>query len=401
MSARLDYRLVDTPAAFREAAGALAPGRGPFAVDTERASSFRYGNRAFLVQVARRGAGTFLIAPEGHRDVVREIFAPVLGGQEWIIHAAGEDLRSLALLGLHPGILFDTELASRIVGHDRPNLAAMVERFVGVELEKGHGHEDWSRTPLPKSWQDYAALDVEYLHELAEALTEVLDAQGKLHWAFDEFAHLIAVYSKTPYPEKTWRDMKGLASVRDQSGLQVARELWHAREEISEQRDIAPGRLLPNRALLAIALAEPDSPHGLTRAIGGKGMPSRDVRRWLGVVERALSADPATWPRRRDPRENGTPSKSGWERHYPESWQMLQLCREDIAASAEDLDIRPEILLTPAILRETVWNAPDKAPAWDTHQAATALEKAGARPWQIQITAPILAAAHAEMLDLV
>ena len=401
MSARLNYRLVDTPAAFREAAGALANGRGPFAVDTERASSFRYGNRAFLVQVARRDAGTFLIAPEGHRDEVREIFAPVLGGQEWIIHAAGEDLRSLALLGLRPGILFDTELASRIVGYDRPNLAAMVERFVGVELEKGHGHEDWSRTPLPKSWQDYAALDVEYLHELAEALTEVLDAHGKLHWAFEEFAHLIAVYSKTPYPEKTWRDMKGIASVRDQSGLQVARELWHAREEISEQRDISPGRLLPNRALLDIALAEPDSPHGLTRAIGGKGMPSRDVRRWLGVVERALAADPATWPRRRDPRANGTPSKSGWERHYPESWQMLQLCREDIAASAEDLDIRPDILLTPAILRETVWNAPDKAPAWDTHQAAAALKKAGARPWQVQITAPILAAAHAEMLELV
>lgn len=401
MNARLDYRLVDTPAAFREAAGALANGRGPFAVDTERASSFRYGDRAFLVQVARRGAGTFLIAPEGHRDEVREIFAPVMGDQEWIIHAAGEDLRSLALLGLRPGILFDTELASRIVGYDRPNLAAMVERFVGVELEKGHGHEDWSRTPLPKSWQDYAALDVEYLHELAEALTEILDAHGKLHWAFEEFAHLIAVYSKTPYPEKTWRDMKGLASVRDQSGLQVARELWHAREEISEQRDISPGRLLPNRALLDIALAEPDSPHGLTRAIGGKGMPSRDVRRWLGVVERALSADPATWPRRREPRANGTPSKSGWERHYPESWRMLQLCREDIAASAEDLDIRPDILLTPAILRETVWNAPDKAPAWDTHQAAAALEKAGARPWQVQITAPILAAAHAEMLELV
>lgn len=401
MNARLDYRLVDTPAAFREAAAALAHGRGPFAVDTERASSFRYGDRAFLVQVARRGAGTFLIAPEGHRDEVREIFAPVLGGQEWIIHAAGEDLRSLALLGLHPGILFDTELASRIVGHDRPNLAAMVERFVGVELEKGHGHEDWSRTPLPESWQDYAALDVEYLHELAEALTEVLDAQGKLRWAFEEFAHQVAIYSKAPRPEKSWRDMKGLSSLRDQSGLQIARELWHAREEISQQRDIAPGRLLPNRALVDIALSEPDSPHGLTRAVGGKGMPSRDVRRWLGVVERALATDPATWPRRRDPRANATPSKPGWERHYPESWKMLQLCREDIAASAQDLDIRPDILLTPAILRETVWNAPDSGPAWDTHQAAAALKKAGARPWQVHLTAPILAAAHAEMLELV
>ena len=135
-------------------------------------------------------------------------------------------------------MLFDTELASRLVGYDRPNLAAMVERFVGVELEKGHGHEDWSRTPLPKSWQDYAALDVEYLNELAEALTEVLDAEGKLRWAFEEFAHLISVYSLTPRPVKSWRDMKGISSLRDQSGLQVARELWHAREEISEQRDI-------------------------------------------------------------------------------------------------------------------------------------------------------------------
>ena len=78
MSGRIDYRLVDTPDAFVHAAEALERGRGPFAVDTERASSFRYGERAFLVQVRRRGAGTFLIAPEGHREAARATFAPVL-----------------------------------------------------------------------------------------------------------------------------------------------------------------------------------------------------------------------------------------------------------------------------------------------------------------------------------
>ena len=398
MSARPDYTLVDTPAAFRDAAGALEHGRGPFAVDTERASSFRYGDRAFLVQVHRRGAGTFLIAPEGHRDAVRASFAPVLNGAEWIIHAAGEDLRSLAHLGLHPGVLFDTELASRIAGFDRPNLAAMVERFVGVELEKGHGHEDWSRTPLPASWQEYAALDVEYLNELAEALTEQLDADGKLGWAYQEFDHLIAAYSRAPRPEKTWRDIKGLSTLRDQSSLQVARELWQAREQLSKDRDISPGRLLSNRALVDIARAEPATPHDLSRAIGRSAIPPREARRWLSVVERALASEPANWPQRRVTRTDAAPSKSGWERHYPESWRMLQLCREAIADAAATMDLQPEILLSPANLREAVWNAPAHGPAWDTHQAAQVLETTGARPWQVGVAAPILSAAHASMV---
>lgn len=398
MSARPSYTLVDTPAAFRDAAGALALGRGPFAVDTERASSFRYGDRAFLVQVRRRGAGTFLIAPEGHRDAAMHAFAPVLNGADWIIHAAGEDLRSLAHLGLHPGSLFDTELASRLAGFDRPNLAAMVERFVGVELEKGHGHEDWSRTPLPTAWQDYAALDVEYLNELAEALTEYLDIQGKLDWATQEFNHLIAAYSLTPRPQKTWRDVKGVSTLRDASGLQVARELWQARERLGQERDISPGRLLPNRDLVDIARTKPSSARELSRTIGRASVSPRDSRRWLTVVEQALAADPSSWPQRHAPQTDSVPSKSGWERHYPRSWEMLQVCRERIAERATALGMQPEILLAPSNLRAAVWQAPEAAPAWDTHHAADALQTSGARAWQIGFTAPILAAAHSEVV---
>lgn len=401
MSARPIYTLVNTPAAFRGAAGALALGRGPFAVDTERASSFRYGDRAFLVQVHRRGAGTFLIAPEGHRDAVQQAFAPVLNGAEWIIHAAGEDLRSLAHLGLHPGILFDTELASRIAGFDRPNLAAMVERFVGVELEKGHGHEDWSRTPLPVSWQDYAALDVEYLNELAEALAEYLDANGKLGWAFQEFNHLVRSYSLTPRPKKAWRDMKGLSALRDESDLQVARELWRAREQLGQERDISPGRLLSNRDLVDIARAKPSSPRELARAVRRTNLPPRDAREWLTVVEHALAADPSSWPPRHAPQSNAAPPKSRWERHYPQSWAMLQTCREGIAHRAAELQMQPEVLFAPATLREAVWGAPDTGPAWDTHQAALALQNAGARAWQVEFAAPILADAHGKMVTAV
>lgn len=394
MSFRPKYRLATTPSAFADAAEALSNGIGPFAVDTERASSFRYDDRAFLVQIRRKGAGTFLIAPEGQREAVTAHLAPVLNGGEWIIHAAGEDLRSLAMLDLHPGTLFDTELASRLAGYTRPNLAAMVERFVGVELEKGHGHEDWSRTPLPPSWQDYAALDVEYLCELAEALAEVLDSEGKLDFAFQEFNYLITRYSLTPKTEKTWRDVKGLAAIRSRSGAAVARALWQAREDLSKERDVAPTRLLPNRVLIDIARAEPTTPAALSHAAGRSAIPPKETRNWLSVVEEALAADPSTWPARREPSPCSTPPKSSWERNYPQSWLILQGCREGIAECASELNIQPEILLAPPLLRDVIWHAPDSG-TWDTHQAAAALTEAGARPWQVGVTAPILAASHA------
>ena len=221
------YELVDTPEGYRRAADALAEGRGPFAVDTERASAYRYDDRAFLVQIYRPGAGTFLIAPEGHRDDVAAILGPVVNGEDWIIHAAAEDLASLALLGLHPGALFDTELAARFAGFDRPNLAAMVEHYTGVHLEKGHGKEDWSLTPLPEDWLDYAALDVAYLHDLAESLAEELDHTGVLAFAAAEFDHLVQTRSLTPPPRRTWRDMKGISAVRSPRGLQIALSLIH------------------------------------------------------------------------------------------------------------------------------------------------------------------------------
>lgn len=401
MNPRVDYTLVDSPRQFATAAAALAAGRGPFAVDTERASAFRYDDRAFLVQVYRRDSGTFLIAPEGHRAEVTEVFGPVLNGGEWIIHAAGEDLRSLAQLGLTPGSLFDTELAARLAGFDRPNLGAMVAHFVGVELEKGHGHEDWSTMPLPDAWQEYAALDVAYLHPLAEALAEQLDAEGKLAIAAEEFTHLIHAYAHTSAPEKTWRDLKGVSTVRTPSGLQLVRELWRARDEYGRSTDTSPSRLLSNRTLVEIARAEPDSHQELLDALGRERLPERRAKRIQRVIQQALEADVDTWPTaHKHETKNSPPGKGTWERHYPDSWQMLQHTRTRVAEVSAALQIPPELVLAPATLRSVAWNAPSTGPAWDTHTAATQLRDAGARQWQIELTAPVIAAAHAETVRL-
>ena len=109
--------VVDTLDGLRTAARALASGRGPIAIDTERASAYRYDDRAFLVQLRRAGSGTILIDPEGRRDAVRDIIGPVVSGADWVLHAAPSDLPALAGVGLYPGRLFDTELAALSLIH--------------------------------------------------------------------------------------------------------------------------------------------------------------------------------------------------------------------------------------------------------------------------------------------
>ncbi|MGH8916838.1 MAG: ribonuclease D, partial [Actinomycetes bacterium] len=146
--------------ALRRTAEQFAAGTGPVAVDAERASGFRYSQRAYLVQLRRAGAGTALIDPIPLGSDLAGI-AAALTGPEWVLHAANQDLPCLAEVGLHPAKLFDTELAGRLAGLPRVGLGPMVEQLLGLALEKGHGAADWSRRPLPEDWLVYAALDVE------------------------------------------------------------------------------------------------------------------------------------------------------------------------------------------------------------------------------------------------
>src|SRR6185312_15692120 len=130
--------IVATPEALRHPIAALRAGTGPVAVDAERASGFRYSQRAYLVQLRRGGAGTALVDPIPLGSDLREL-APALTGPEWVLHAASQDLPCLAEVGLAPTTLFDTELGGRLAGLPRVGLGPLVEQLLGLSLEKGHG----------------------------------------------------------------------------------------------------------------------------------------------------------------------------------------------------------------------------------------------------------------------
>src|SRR6478672_7227704 len=267
-----------------DAATFLAAGHGPFAVDAERASGFRYSNRAYLIQIRRAGAGTVLIDPVNHGsspiDVLRPV-ADVLASDEWILHAADQDLPCLAEVGMRPPALYDTELAGRLAGFDRVNLASMVQRLLGLGLAKGHGAADWSKRPLPAAWLNYAALDVEVLLELREAVAGVLAEQGKSDWAAQEFEH-VRTFEAQPTRRDRWRRTSGIHKVRNRRALAEVRQLWMARDHIARHRDIAPGRILPDSAIIDAAHADPKTIEDLLKLpVFGGPKQRRSAQVWL------------------------------------------------------------------------------------------------------------------------
>lgn len=384
-----------SPREFHAAADRLAAGTGPFAIDTERASAYRYDDRAFLVQIRREGAGTFLLAPEHHRAELRAALAPVLNGQDWVVHAAPSDLPCLAWLGLYPGRLFDTELAARFAGFAHPNLAAMVLELFDVQLEKGYGDSDWSETPIPRSWRNYAALDVELLNELAVTLRDILAEEEKLDWAYEEFEKIVDDHARIKGPEpRSWRDLKGVSSLRSGEQLAVARELWQRRESIASTQDVAPNRVLPHRVLVDIARRVPRSPREINQI---KGFPRRRggaTLRWFDAVETALASPRQQWPKvLRSPRP--VPSKSVFSREFPELWQLYTEIRSDFEDLGDELGMSYELILKPSLLRMAVWAAcgPEGGVAGEITDASDIpdfLRSQGAREWQIELASPLL-----------
>lgn len=277
--------VVETDEALAEVIAAFAAGRGPVAVDAERASGYRYGQRAYLVQLRREGAGTALVDPVGCPDLSG--LGEALAGTEWILHAATQDLPCLRDIGMVPTRLFDTELAGRLAGFPRVGLGAMVESVLGYALEKGHSAVDWSTRPLPEPWLRYAALDVELLVDLRDALEKELDRQGKLEWAHQEFD---AIASAPPAPPRKdpWRRTSGMHKVRRRRQMAVVRELWTARDRIAQRRDVSPGKVLSDTAIVEAALAVPTNVAALTALPGfGHRMGRRQLEQWQTAVDRA------------------------------------------------------------------------------------------------------------------
>ncbi|WP_225726715.1 MULTISPECIES: HRDC domain-containing protein [unclassified Nocardia] len=386
--------VLDTAAEVAAAAAALAAGSGPLAVDAERASGFRYSARAYLIQLRRKGAGTFLIDPIPVTDAL-EPLAAAINGLEWVLHSADQDLPGLAELGLRPARLFDTELGGRLAGFERVGLAAMVERLLGRALRKGHGAADWSTRPLPDDWLNYAALDVELLLELLDAVAVELELQGKTDWAAQEFEHIRITEPPAPKADR-WRRTSGIHTLRRSRQLATVRELWHTRDALARARDVAPARILPDAAIIAAATAEPRSVAQL-RALPVFGGPRqrRYSRDWLGAVDRARALPDGELPPLTQPFD-GPPPVNRWERRDPAAAKRLNKARAAMGELSTEVSIPVENLLSPDLVRRLCWDGlPDYDRIPDSpDDLATAidgfLKSGGARPWQRELAVPRL-----------
>ena len=313
--------LVDTPAALDAAIESLAAGAGPVAVDAERASGFRYGHRAFLVQLRRAGAGTVLIDPVACTDLAG--LDAALAGTEAVLHAASQDLPCLADLGYRPRQLFDTEVAGRLLGYPRVGLATLVETILGLGLEKSHSAADWSTRPLPQEWLLYAALDVEVLVELRDQLAGQLTEQGKLEWASQEFAAVLAAGPPPPRADP-WRRTSGIHRVRNRRGLAVVRELWQERDKIARRRDLSPTKVLSDGAIVEAARAMPNGPDELAAISGFTGRSARrHLPEWTRAVGRARALADRALPAASAPPGDGPPPAHRWQERDPEAARRL------------------------------------------------------------------------------
>ncbi|MFG2073436.1 HRDC domain-containing protein [Nonomuraea maritima] len=378
-------------AALAETVDRFAAGTGPVAVDAERASGYRYGNRAYLVQLRRAGAGTALIDP---------IECPDLSGldravadAEIVLHAASQDLPCLLEVGFRPRRMFDTELAGRLLGYERVGLGTMVETVLGLRLEKGHSAADWSTRPLPEDWLRYAALDVEVLVELRDALHEQLSESGKLEWAREEFAAVLATPPPAPRSDP-WRRTSGIHKVRNVRALAIVRELWTMRDRIARESDLAPGRVLPDAAIVTAALEGPRTKKALTEISAFTGRSARKhMSDWLAAVARARALPDNQLPLP-STAGDGPPPPNRWADRDPAAAKRLAAARAMVSTLAEQHHMPTENLLQPDAVRRLTW----EPPAEITDESVSArLRELGAREWQVTLTAHPIAKALAKL----
>ena len=377
--------VVEDADALAEVVERFANGTGPVAVDAERASGYRYSQRAYLVQLRRGGAGTALIDPIACPDL--SALSEALADAEWVLHAANQDLSCLSGVGMRPTRLFDTELGARIAGYERVGLGTMSEIVLGQQLAKEHSAADWSRRPLPEAWLRYAALDVEILVDLRDALEGELSRQGKLTWAEEEFAAILAAEPPPPRADP-WRRTSGIHRLRTRRQLAIVRALWYARDDLARHRDIAPGRLLPDSAIVAAAAAAPTSADALGRLPGWGGKATRRlVPSFWPVLETAIAEPDDELPRPSVPGD-GPPPASRWPDRDPVAAARLAAARAGLGAIAEKHGLPVENLLSPELVRRVTWTPPEPT----VEAVAAVLRAGGARQWQVDLTAEVLAA---------
>ena len=392
--------VIATESQFKEALAQLALGSGPFAVDAERASGFRYSARAYLIQIKRKNGGLHLIdpIPFGPRHPLFIQLNDLMNTDEVILHASTQDLPCLRELGISPLQLFDTELAGRIAGLPRVGLGPLLENLMGVSLAKEHSAADWSARPLPQEWLTYAALDVELLVELRDRMFEILDSSKKLSWALEEFASILKAPPAPPRVDP-WRRTSGMHRIKRRDQLAIVKELWIARDKVAAGQDIAAGKLLNDAAIVELAMAAPITKKDFEKTLRPLGLRARwleNLPLWIECITAATALTEEQWPAMRTNADTLPPIKL-WRDKFPEKFAPLSHARAAIELVAQENEIPIENLITPEHIRRVCWKPPvGSTESLSISAVEEMLRDLGARQWQISLVSPALAAALLE-----
>ena len=392
--------VIETSEKFESALDQLRKGDGPFAVDAERASGYKYSARAYLIQIKRTNGGLHLIDPiafgPGHELFVK--LNDLLNTDEVILHASTQDLPCLREVGLNPSRLFDTELGGRIAGLPRVGLGPLLESLMGVTLAKEHSAVDWSTRPLPKEWLNYAALDVELLIELRQKIYELLNASNKWKWAEAEFESILIAPPAPPRIDP-WRRTSGMHKIKKRDQLVVIKNLWHARDEIARAADVSSGKLLNDAAIIEFAIHKPLNKKDAEKALRPIGMRARwleNMSTWLSATEAALNTPEDQWPPMKSGADTLPPLKL-WRERFADKYAPLTHARFAVETVAQELSIPAENLLSPEIIRRLCWAPPaDSLQNLNVDAVCEAMLNLGARQWQVEVVAPLVAAALLE-----
>ncbi len=342
---------------YLAAVEAIAGGHGPVAVDAERASGYRYSQRAYLIQVFRRGAGSFLFDPIAIGSFAE--LQDAIVDEEWLFHAASQDLPCLQEVGLVPTRIFDTELGARIAGFPRVGLGAVVEQLLGITLAKAHSAADWSTRPLPQSWLVYAALDVELLPDLRDALAAVLEEAGKTRIAEEEFAAVLTRAPKPPGPSRgdgCPACTPSAGPVRSRSPARCGRPGTSTRAQPTSP-PVAPSRTPRS------SQQPPRTPRRRANSPASRRSPDgRAAVRWTAGGRPSRPGTTEDLPRLRAVGDPSLPPPRAWADRNPEADRRYKAARAAVVARAEALDLPVENLLTPDTLRTVSWEPPTRSP---------------------------------------
>lgn len=296
------------------------------AIDTEGASFHRYVDRIYLLQ----------LSTPHHSAIIDPLHAgvlPKLGSLmenrevEVIFHDADYDLRLLRQdYGWHATHVFDTRIAAQLLGIPAFGLAALLEKFFGVKLDKQHQRADWSMRPLTSSMLDYAGQDTRYLLDLRDELRTGLESMGRFSWAEEEFERLESVQFAPDDPGTAFMRTKGARDLKRRE-LAVLRELVAWRDERAAALDRATFRVMGNEAMFEIARVHPTTREQLA-AIKGvpRGVLERHAAELTEAVVRGLAVPEADLPR--------FPRAARWDRDpdFDANVAKLKTVRDTVAA---------------------------------------------------------------------